>query len=284
MRSRCPGCTTTFAPAIRGKSFAHAIAVHERNIGSILNLKPGMKVLDVGCGIGGPQRTIAKATGANIVGLNINEYQLEKCERYNSKTELEVQCTTLHGDFMNIPVQDNRFDAAYQIEGTAHATDKRACYAEILRVLKPGAWFAGYEYAMTPKYNPADPGHMALKKKVLENNSLADVVSFERIDRGLIQAGFDDIETRDLSLETEPGLEWYRALDGGSLNLRSLPRTAVGRAITARVVKLLEVFRIVPRGTLDVALLLNQGADSLADAGRLGIFTPMYLHKARKPE
>jgi len=45
--------------------------------------------------------------------------------------------------------KDNTYDAAYQIEATCHAPDYVGVYKEILRVLKPGGVFAGYEWCMT---------------------------------------------------------------------------------------------------------------------------------------
>lgn len=49
---------------------------HEYYLGGRLEVKPGAKVLDCGCGIGGPYRNIAKFTGADITGITINEYQV----------------------------------------------------------------------------------------------------------------------------------------------------------------------------------------------------------------
>ena len=45
--------------------------------------------------------------------------------------------------------EDSTYDAAYQIEATCHAPDYVGVYKEILRVLKPGGLFAGYEWCMT---------------------------------------------------------------------------------------------------------------------------------------
>ena len=59
-----------------------------------------MKVLDVGCGVGGPAREIAKFTGANIVGLNNNDYQIERATRYAAKEGLAHQLSFTKGDFM----------------------------------------------------------------------------------------------------------------------------------------------------------------------------------------
>lgn len=64
-----------FAPRNKGESFDASIIRHEVKIAESIKMKPGMKVLDAGCGVGGPMRAIVKATGANVVGITINEYQ-----------------------------------------------------------------------------------------------------------------------------------------------------------------------------------------------------------------
>ena len=46
---------------------------------------------DIGCGVGGPARTIAKETGANVVGLNICEYQLKRARMHTEKAGLQSQ-------------------------------------------------------------------------------------------------------------------------------------------------------------------------------------------------
>ena len=53
-----------------------------------MGLKPGMRVLDIDCGGGGPQRSIASKFGCEIVGLDINEYQLGKCAEYSRRAGL----------------------------------------------------------------------------------------------------------------------------------------------------------------------------------------------------
>jgi len=55
---------------------------------------------------------------------------------------------------MNIPVADNTYDACYAIESTCHSPDKTKTFKEILRVMKPGGLFTGYEWCMTPSYDP----------------------------------------------------------------------------------------------------------------------------------
>lgn len=65
-----------FSPKLPGKNWASSEAAHEARVAATLGLKPGMKCLDVGCGVGGPMRTIAAVSGAHITGITINQYQV----------------------------------------------------------------------------------------------------------------------------------------------------------------------------------------------------------------
>ena len=272
-----------FAPTKVGESFEESIVGHEYFLGEAIGLRPGMKVLDLGCGVGGPQRALAKKFGASIVGININEYQVGKCSAYNSKAGLDHLCSVLHGDFLNIPAEDGSFDAAYHIEALCHAPDKAAAYAEIFRVLRPGAVFVGYDWCITPLYDGGNPEHRKLKERIEYGNAITYISSFTEIADSLRAVGFELVETHDRALDADPQTPWYRPLEGSGLKLRSFPRTALGRKITSAALRVLEGVRAVPKGSFEVAEVLNIAADSLVAAGRLGIVTPMCYHKARKP-
>ena len=66
----------------------------------MMGLRQGMKVLDVGCGVGGPAREIVKFAGVNIVGLNNNDYQIERATKYAAQEGLSDQLSFTKGDFM----------------------------------------------------------------------------------------------------------------------------------------------------------------------------------------
>ena len=272
-----------FAPAANGASFKEAIAAHQRFLGEAIGLQAGMRVLDIGCGVGGPQRALAGRFGCSIVGLNINEYQLGKCSAYNEKAGLGHLCSVLHGDFMDMPAGDGSFDAAYHIEALPHAPDKAAAYAEIFRVLRPGALFAGYEWCVTALYDDGNPEHRDLKRRIEYGNGISGIASFADVTDGLRAAGFEQIEARDRAEDADPETPWYRPLEGRDLTLRGLPRTPLGRRVTSAALRVLEGVRAVPRGSSAISGVLNVAADSLVAAGRRGIVTPMYYHKARKP-
>ena len=107
-----------------------------------------MRVLDVGCGVGGPAREIARFSGANIVGINNNANQVDLANRYSRKYGLEDQLEFVKGDFMNLAAQfgENSFDAVYAIEATCHAPTWEGVYGEIKKVLKPGGVVGIYEW------------------------------------------------------------------------------------------------------------------------------------------
>ena len=273
-----------FAPRKRNESFEDSLIRHEMFLAEAMGLHAGMRVLDVGCGVGGPMRLFAREFGAHVVGLNNNAYQLGKCEAYNKEADLLHRTEILPGDYMQIPAEDSSFGAAYQIEATPHAPDKEGAFAEIWRVLRPGGVFGGYEWCTTPGFNAADPVHQRIKKDIETGNSLPDIASFDGVIEALRYAGCEVVESFDAADGSDPETPWYRALEGRDFSLKSLPRTAMGRSITTWALRILEPLGVVPKGTTEVQELLNQAADGLVAGGRLGIFTPMFYFIACKPE
>ena len=105
-----------------------------------MGLKPGMRVLDVGCGVGGPARELARFSDIEIVCLNNNEFQLGRAAKYVKELGLQDRIQFVKGDFMQLAKQfgENAFDAVYAIEATCHAPSWEGVYAQIFKVLKPG--------------------------------------------------------------------------------------------------------------------------------------------------
>ena len=271
-----------FAPRRRGETFKASLLRHEYFLADRLSLGPGMKVLDVGCGVGGPMGTLARRSGASFVGINNNAYQIERAKIHTR--DVQSLCSFIHGDYMQVPAGDNSYDAAYDIEATPHAPDKTAVFKEIFRVLRPGACFAGYEWCITEDFDPENPEHQRIKKDIMVGTALPDIAGTEEVGTALRTAGFELLEARDLAHESDPGTPWYRALQGRDMNPKSIPRTPVGRALTNLTLRIGERLRLVPEGATAVSTMLNVGADALVEGGTSGIFTPMFFFLARKPQ
>jgi sterol 24-C-methyltransferase len=269
-----------FAPRARGETFRESIMRHEQWLALRLGLSPDSAVLDVGCGVGGPMRTIARFAGCKITGLNNNAYQVERARLHNRRAGLEAPCDVVEGDFMAMPFPDARFDAAYAIEATVHAPDLSRVYAEIGRVLKPGGMLASYEWAMTPRFNPADPEHDRIRRDIEFTNGISHLSTVEEITDAVASSGLELIEVTDRCAGSE--VPWWERL-APARNPFSLRRTSgIGKQVTNVSVRVLEALRIAPRGTTTVARMLDQGGRALVDGGLRGIFTPDLLVVARK--
>ena len=272
-----------FAPRAPGESFAASQARHEHYLAHMLGLRPGMVAVDLGCGVGGPLREMARFSGARIVGVNHHAYQLELARKRTEEEGLSHLGEYLHCDFTNVDAPDNSFDAAFAIEATCHEPDKVRIYGEVFRLLKPGACFAAYEYCLTERFDPTKREHARIKTGIELGGGVPEIVPRPVVDDALREVGFEVLETNDRSEPTEPGIPWYEPLVGSGFSFASFRSSSFGRSLTTGTLRALETLRIVPRGSVHVVRKLNQCAAALAEAGRLRIFTPMYFLHARKP-
>ena len=273
-----------FAPRAPDESFAESLARHERNLAERLALGPGMRVADLGCGVGGPLREIARFSGATIIGVNNNAYQLERARALTDEAGLGHLAEFLKCDFMHMEAPDESFDAAYAIEATIHAPTKAGCYGEVYRVLKPGGCFAAYEYCLTDRFDANNPRHRQIKSDLEVGGALPDIPFAYQIDDALRQVGFELLENGDLNEQAGPGIPWYQPLAGSRFSLTGFRSSGAGRMVTRGTLQLLEALGIVPKGSMRVSGILEVCARAMVASGRLGIFTPMYLVHARKPK
>lgn len=270
-----------FAHRLKEESLRESIKRHEHFLALQLGLKPGMKVLDVGCGIGGPLREIARFSLTSVTGLNNNEYQISRGQQLNRLAGLDKTCDYVKADFMNMPFADNTFDAIYAIEATCHAPDALGCYKEIYRVLKPGQCFAAYEWCMTDSFDPNNEVHQKVKAEIELGNGLPDVRLTSTCLEALKEAGFEVLWEKDLAADSP--VTWYLPLDASRFSLTSFRLTSVGRFITRTMVNALEYVGLAPAGSNRVSAFLEKAAEGLVEGGRKEIFTPMYFFVARKP-
>ena len=272
-----------FAPLATGESLPNAIVRHQHYLAAQLQLRPGMRVLDLGCGVGGPLRAIARFSGAEVVGLNINTYQIARARRHTEVEGPKGLCSFVEGDFTAMPFAAGELDAAYVVEATCHAAERRDVFREVHRVLRPGALFAGYEWCLTDRYQDQNPAHHAARRGIEKGNSLPELVTTAEIGRALADSGFEVLSTEDraLAATADPATPWYSPLAAG-MSLNGFMHTRAGTQLTHTIVQALEWARLSPRGTTSVHDVLRIAQRSLVAGGRLGVFTPMFFFLARK--
>ncbi|KAM7470951.1 hypothetical protein LguiA_009134 [Lonicera macranthoides] len=261
-----------FSPSIPGKSHRDATRIHEEMAVDLLNVKPGDKILDAGCGVGGPMRAIAAHSGAKVVGITINEYQVNRARMHNLKAGLGSLCEVVCGNFLEMPFEDNSFDGAYSIEATCHAPKLEEVYSEIYRVLKPGALYVSYEWVTTEHFKADDPEHVEVIHGIERGDALPGLRNYTDIAQIAKKVGFEVVKEKDLA--KPPAKPWWTRLKMG--------RFAYWR--NHILVTVLSWLGIAPKGTVDVHEMLFVTADYLTRGGETGIFTPMHMILCRKPE
>ncbi|KAE8354883.1 S-adenosyl-L-methionine-dependent methyltransferase [Aspergillus coremiiformis] len=272
-----------------GESFLQALARHEHYLAYTLGIRQGMQVLDVGCGVGGPAREIARFTGCQVVGVNNNGYQIARATRHTQKAGLEEQVSFFKGDFMYLDFPENTFDAVYVLEATCHAPSLQKVYEQIFRVLKPGGRFGVYEWVMTDQFDESNPKHRAIRLGIERGNGIVTMRTRAEAVEAIQAAGFVLEHEEDLAARPDP-IPWYYPIAGELKHARGLwdlltvlRMTKFGRGAMGYLLWGLETLRMAPSGTAETATELAGGADNLVDGGRLGLFTPMYLMIGRKP-
>lgn len=265
-----------FSRFYKGESFAASLARHEHYLSAQMGLKPGMRVLDVGCGVGGPAREIARFSDVSIVGLNNNDFQIQRARKYTARAGLEGQVSFAKGDFMKLAEQfgENSFDAVYAIEATVHAPTWEGVYEQIRRVLKPGGVFGVYEWCMTDQWDPAIPEHKTLAHEIELGNGIPEMRPLAKARQALLNVGFAIEHEEDLA-DRPDAIPWYYPLEGDIRKAQTMwdyftvwRMSWSGKLVTHNVVWVLEKFGVVPKGTHDVGETLKVAADALVKGGQ----------------
>jgi 24-methylenesterol C-methyltransferase len=260
-----------FSPLLPGKNAAASEAAHEARLAALLRLQPGMKCLDVGCGVGGPMRTIASTSGANVTGITINDYQVQRATYHNAKLRLQSLCQAVEGNFLEMPFAHETYDAAYAIEATCHANKLEQVYGEVFRVLKPGAFFASYEWVSTKEYDANNPQHVKIIDEINYGNGLPEMRTYTEAEQAGKNVGFNLVISEDIATASPVCGPWYNRLQ------------RIPKGWNQAMVNGMSAIGLCPKGVKEVHDMLINVATSLEAGGETGIFSPMHLLLFQKP-
>jgi sterol 24-C-methyltransferase len=272
------------------ESFSEGTRRHEYQLAAKLNVTRESHVLDVGCGIGGPMRNIARFLNCKVTGITLNPYQVDRGNEITLKDPTVAEkCESVQGDFMDLPFEKETFSGAYAIEATCHAPNRVACYKQVFDCLKPGSNFVLYEWCMTDKYDPDNKDHQFMKKKIEIGNGLPDITTNKECYKAMEEAGFEMIEAYDYACAggyEDKGLAegWMTPLmpSWNPLSQR-FQFNWLGAIITNVAIRTMELLWIAPKGTISTQKALQEGAFALRDAGTAKIFSTAYFMVGRKP-
>ena len=162
----------------------------------------GKSLLDIGCGLGGPSIVLARDMGvARCIAIDVEPSLLQRATEYANKAGLANQIEFHLVEPGPLPFAEHIFDVVFSKDVLIHIADKRAIYAEILRVLHPGGvllasdWLGGDNTATAPEWKRfSELGHLDFTMATAAETRAT-----------MTAAGFENVSTRDRNA-------WYAQL------------------------------------------------------------------------
>ncbi|MCL2938048.1 MAG: methyltransferase domain-containing protein [Trichodesmium sp. St15_bin1_1] len=207
----------------RRKDFLQAKAdfVHEMvKWGGLDKLPRGTTVLDVGCGIGGSSRILAKEYEFEVTGVTISPKQVQRA------TELTSQGVTAKfqvDDALALSFPDNSFDVVWSIEAGPHMPDKAKYGSEMMRVLKPGGILVVADWNQRDdRQKPLNYWEKPVMRQLLDQWSHPAFSSIEGFSEQIAETGLveGEVATADWTPETLPS--WLESIWQGIVRPQGL--------------------------------------------------------------
>jgi ubiquinone/menaquinone biosynthesis C-methylase UbiE len=134
------GYSPRFVPTVLGDSQARLAGLLAAGLVDRVADPAGTRLLDVGCGRGGPARQFA-SRGFEVVGVDLVAHNVALA-RANVADDPPPRPAFVVGDATALPLADDAVGAATAVDALAYLPEKRAAFEELARVLAPGGWVA----------------------------------------------------------------------------------------------------------------------------------------------
>ena len=121
-----------------------------REIAKEINLSK-CRVLDVGCGIGGPARMLADEFNCDVTGIDMSHEFILTARKLSTLVGLRDKTEFIQGDALELPFESGSFDVAWTQHVQMNINDKARFYSEISRVLTDNGIFVYYDIFRTGK-------------------------------------------------------------------------------------------------------------------------------------
>ena len=180
--------------AIFGRDFVSTggLETTKKRVGT-LGLRPGMRVLDAGCGLGGSAFYMARTCGVEVLGIDLLPQMIKEARRRAAEYGL-AGLEFLQGDLLQIALPQDHFDFVYSRDAFLHIAGNAELFQRLRACLRPGGTLFFTDYARGPA-----PGSNAFEAYRIENGyDLHEVRAYGAL---VAAAGFPPVDAVDRTAE-----------------------------------------------------------------------------------
>ncbi len=188
----------------RTRSHSESLLNMNRVLASQIGIRPGQRILDAGCGIGGSAIWLAKTYGVEVVGITPVASQVERARRYAQQQGIADKVSFEQQDYTHTAFPQASFDIIWAMESLCHAPDKQLVLAEARRLLRPGGRIGIVEYMRTNRPHAAIDE--ALLHSWLSGWAIPDIATSHEWLGWAQEAGFHDMQLADITSNVRPSL------------------------------------------------------------------------------
>ncbi len=172
-----------------------------RELAGIVDLQPGMRVLDVGSGVGGPARTLVDEYGCQVTGFDVSWEYCRAAHALNIRTGFSDRIDICCAQALASPFARGVFDVIWMQHVAMNIEDKPGLLEELWRLLRPGGRLALHEILA----GSSEHSHFPLPWA--NTPDISFLIEPEHFRRMLIDQGFSELHWEDVTPST---LEWGR--------------------------------------------------------------------------
>lgn len=169
-------------------------------------LPRGGKVLDVGCGIGGASRFLARHFGEDceVTGITLSPIQAKRATELNEENGLSGRVKNEVRNALSTGFPDNHFDIVWSMESGEHMENKQLFLQECARVLKPGGKMVMLAWCIRESNPPLRVSERFSIRRIMEEYCLPRVAPASEYDTEMVRVGLRGVEVSDWTKRAAP--------------------------------------------------------------------------------
>lgn len=177
-----------------------------KDLAVMAGVDANMRVLDLGCGVGGPARYLAATHGCHVTGVDLSESFVAAATYLSARCGLQDRVSFKVGNALALAFEAGSFDLVFLQHVAMNIQDRAGLYAEIARVLTPGGGLATYDIILK-----AGDAHYPMP---WARDAAASFLLTEGQTRAaLVAAGLEPAEWRD---DSAVAVAWFAAAAAGA--------------------------------------------------------------------